>query len=105
MRERAVEVLFKHKLLIFLPVLVIVPLSVMVAARPRPQNWQAFATIWIDQYKPLYSDERLLYTPAANTAQLIRNFLGTYSFASQVIESTSLAPMLEQPASRQEALN
>jgi capsular polysaccharide biosynthesis protein len=105
MKQRAVEVLFKHKLLILLPALIIVPLSIALALRPRPAEWQAFSTVWVDQYKPLYQDERLGWTPANNQAQLLNNFIHTRTFAVQVLSNTSLAPMLEDPATEADAVH
>jgi uncharacterized protein involved in exopolysaccharide biosynthesis len=105
MRERVFEVLFRHKLLIILPVFVILPITIMLAARPRPQSWQAFATIWVDQYTPLYEDWRLGDSPAFSTSRLLNNFIGTYSFASKVIGDTSLAPLLDDPASEEYAMD
>jgi capsular polysaccharide biosynthesis protein len=98
MKQRAVETLFKRKLLILLPLLIIVPLSVMFALRPRPQQWQAFAVIWVDQYRPLYQDERLGYTPAANQSQLLNDFLHTRGFALTVLQQTRLADDLTDSA-------
>src|SRR6266540_6748066 len=98
MKQRATEVLFSHKLLLLLPLLVIVPLTILIALRPKAQHWQAFATIWVDQYKPLYQDDRLGYTPATNQARLLDNFIHTRAFAVGVLQHTQLASMLSNPA-------
>jgi uncharacterized protein involved in exopolysaccharide biosynthesis len=104
MKQRATEVLFKHKLLIILPVIVIVSLTIVAALRPKPQRWQSFAVVWIDQYQPLYRDERLGYTPAANQSGLFNDFVFTRDFARSVIEQTDLAPLLADPSTREVVL-
>lgn len=92
MKLRAAEILFKNKVIILLPLLIIVPLTTMVALRPRPVKWQSFGVIWVDQYRPLYTDERLGYTPAANQAQLLNDLLRTRSFSLEVLNATPVAP-------------
>jgi hypothetical protein len=106
MRERVFEALFRHKLLIVLPVFIILPITIMLATRPRPQSWQTFATIWVDEYQPLYEDARLGNAPAFSTAQLLQNFLGTYSFSSKVISDTpGLADLFADPATEAQAMD
>ena len=97
MKQRAVEVLFKHKLLILLPLVVILPLTVMTATRPQAKQWQAFATVWVDEYKSFYEDERLGVTPAMNQAELLNSFIRTRSFAHTVLRQTQMAPLVDNP--------
>lgn len=99
MKERAVEVIFKHKVLILLPIITIMPLMIMMAAQPRQEVWQSFVVIWIDQYKPLYSDDRLGFTPAGNQAQLLNDFIRTRTFALDVLSRTQRASQLDSPRS------
>jgi capsular polysaccharide biosynthesis protein len=104
MKQRVTEVLFKHKFLLVLPFVVILPLTVAAALRPQPDRWQVFARVWVDQYQGLYRDERLGYTPGPAQAQLLNDFVGTRSFARDVLSQTQLAPLLDDPVSEELAL-
>lgn len=104
MRERAAEVLFKRKLLILLPMLVIVPITVALSARPQPEQWQSFSVIWINQFKPLYRDDQLTYAPATSQAEVLNGFIRTRAFALEVIGQTSLADLLGEPESEDQAM-
>lgn len=97
MKQRAVEILFKHKLQILLPLIIIMPLSIAITLRPKPQTWQTSAVVWVDQYRLLYQDERLGYTPGPSQAQLLNDFLRTRSFVESVVQQTQLAPLLDTP--------
>ncbi len=97
MKERAAEILYKHKLLILLPVLIILPLSLALALRPRPEQWQTFAVVWVEQPRPLYQDDRLGYTPGPNTAQLLNDLVHTRTFALDVARQTRLAAKMDSP--------
>jgi len=102
MKQRALEILFKKKFLLLLPFLIIMPLAAVVATRPQPRQWQSLTGVWVDQYKPLYADDRLGYTPAINQAALLNDFVHTRSFARSMIEKTSLAPQLADPRTADE---
>src|SRR5581483_8868170 len=97
MKRHAAEVLFRRKLWLVLPLLVIVPLSLVYALRHVPKQWLVTASVWVDQDKTLYSDERLGYTPAVNQSDLLNNFVRTRSFAQTVLSKTSVAPELNDP--------
>jgi capsular polysaccharide biosynthesis protein len=97
MKERAAEILYKHKLLILLPVLIILPLSLALALQPRSDRWQAFAVVWVEQPRPLYQDDRLGYTPGPNTAQLLNDLVHTRTFALDVARQTRLATKMDSP--------
>jgi capsular polysaccharide biosynthesis protein len=105
MKQRAAEILFKYKVLILLPLVTIVPLTMAAALRPKTPQWQSFGVVWVDQYKPLYQDERLGYTPAANQAQLLNDFLHTRTFARSVVQQTQLAPLLDSPDTEETVIN
>src|SRR5581483_11529070 len=87
MKQRAIEIIFKRKFLILLPLVIIVPLTVAIALRPKAKQWQVFSVVWVDQYKDLYQDERLGNTPGPTQAQ------------------TSLAPQLATPAGELETIS
>jgi capsular polysaccharide biosynthesis protein len=104
MKQRVVDILFRYKLVILLPLLVIVPLATMVALRPKPAKWQSFAVIWVDQYRPLYQDDRLSYTPANSQAQLLNDFVHTHGFALNVAKATTLQSQIHDPESENRAV-
>ena len=95
MKQRAAEILFRYKVLILLPMLVILPLTMILASQPKDAEWQSFGVVWVDQYRPLYQDERLGYTPAASQAALLNDFLRTRTFTLNVAQQTQLAELLD----------
>lgn len=97
MKRHVAEVLFRRKLWLLLPLLVIVPLSVAYALRRAPKQWQVTASVWVDEDKQLYSNDRLGYTPAVNQSELLNNFVRTRSFAQSVLAKTSVASQLNDP--------
>lgn len=99
MGQRAVEIIFKHKLLIVLPLLIIMPIMIAIALRPQQKQWWVYTTVWVNQNNALYTDGRLGYTPAANQAALLTDFIRTRSFAGDVLQQTQLAPLLQNPKS------
>jgi capsular polysaccharide biosynthesis protein len=105
MKQRAAECLFRHKLLILLPLVVILPITVLFAARPKPAEWQSFVVVFVDQYKPLYEDERLGYAPGPNQAQLLNGFFRTRSFARSVLSQTQLSEAIDDPQTEMEAIH
>jgi len=104
MKQHATEIIFRNKLLILLPLLVLVPLSVAFALQPKAKKYQAFVGVWVDQYRPLYQDDRLGNTPAVNQAALMNDFIHTRSFALDVLKQTDLAPSLTTPAAEDYAV-
>src|SRR5579885_2958549 len=97
MKRHAAEVLFRRKLWLVLPLLLIVPLSFVYVLRHVPKQWLVTASVWVDQDKTLYTDERLGYSPAVNQSDLLNNFIRTRSFAQTVLAKTSVAPELNDP--------
>jgi uncharacterized protein involved in exopolysaccharide biosynthesis len=97
MRQRAVEILFRHKFLLLLPFLVILPLTTAFALRPQAKQWQSVAGVWVDPPAQLFNDNRLGSTPAINQSQLLNDFIHTRSFAETVLQQTDLAPLLANP--------
>ncbi len=94
MKHRVVEILFRRKLLLLLPIPINMTLAIGAATRPQPPQYQANARAWVDQYVELSRDERLGYAPGPAQAGLLMDFVHTRSFARSVIEKTSLAPLL-----------
>ncbi len=97
MKRHAVEVLFRRKLWLVLPLLLIVPPSIAYALRQVPKQWLVTASVWVDQDKSLYTDDRLGYAPAVNQADLLNNFIRTRSFAESVLSKTPVASELSDP--------
>src|SRR5581483_3860464 len=105
MKQRAIEIIFKRKFLILLPLVIIVPLTVAIALRPKAKQWQVFSVVWVDQYKDLYQDERLGNTPGPTQAQILNSLIHTRTFANTVLAQTSLAPQLATPAGELETIS
>ena len=95
MLQRAVEILFRAKWLILLPIVVIVPITTAITFRPQAPKWRVISTIWVDPYRPLDQNDNLGVEPAMSQAQLIRDFIHTDTFSRTVLEQTSLKPMLQ----------
>lgn len=105
MKQRAAEALFRHKLLLILPLIVILPITIAAALRPQATQWQSFAVVWVDPDRAIALNDRLGYTPAINQSQLLNDFLHTRSFALAVLQQTKLAPKLTNPAEENEAVH
>lgn len=97
MKQRATEILFRNKFLILLPLVIIMPLTIVLASRPRPVTWQSFAVVSVDQARPLYEDPRLVWNPAAAQATLLNDFLRTRTFARAVLDQTDIGPLIDSP--------
>lgn len=104
MKYRAVEILFRHKLLILLPVLLVVAATTALSVRPKQTQWQAFAGVWIDPYKPLAPDLTLTASGATSQAQLLNDFIRTRTFGESVLKQTQLAPLLDNPVTKGQAV-
>lgn len=104
MKQRALEILFRHKFLLVLPLLVIVPLTTMLAVRSRTVQWQSVANVWVNQPTTVQTQDRLGDAPAPNQAALLQNFIYTTSFAKTVLQQTPLASELDGGAREQAAI-
>ena len=100
MKQRAAAILFSHKYLLLLPLIIILPLTTLLALRPRPKEWQSVAEVWVEQQQPTTAAAALGWTPAANQVGVITQLIRTTSFSRGVLQKTPLAPML---ANRQTA--
>jgi uncharacterized protein involved in exopolysaccharide biosynthesis len=89
MSQRALDVFFRHKVLILLPLaaLVLTGLVAAVMLRPSP-TYQASATVWTQQSilldSGLVGDENPYLTPAQNQAQVFNDLLNLDSFVLSV---------------------
>jgi len=96
MLERAIEIVFKHKLLIVLPLVVVVALSLAASFRPTRPQWQSSSTVWVDQDRPL-QDPSLGLTVANDQAALLEDFIHARSFSRSVLQQTGLASAVNDP--------
>jgi uncharacterized protein involved in exopolysaccharide biosynthesis len=101
---RFLETFFRHKMLILLPA-IITPLVVIPFAfalvKPYYETW---AGLWVERpaYVPSGDDFSRYITPAQNQQQRLVEFLKTRSFTEEVARKTSLGPLLESSAGRDE---
>lgn len=106
MIARFLETFFRHKLLILLPFiltpLVVVPFA-LVLVRPY---YETTAGLWVERpsYVPTTDDAswNRYVTPAQNQQQRLAELLNTRAFTEDIARRTSLAPLLETPAGRDE---
>ncbi|MBI4320704.1 MAG: hypothetical protein HY675_19610 [Chloroflexi bacterium] len=88
---RYVDAVFSHKLLILLPLIVIVPLSVLGSIF-LSKTYEVSATIWIDSSPLLsFADGARNYKQANEVeADAINEWLGTKSFVRELIQKTGI---------------
>jgi capsular polysaccharide biosynthesis protein len=104
-KQRAALILFAHKRLILLPILLIVPLAAIYSFLPKPKLWQSTAVVWVDQPQANYQQMDLGWTPAGNQQILLNALLHTKSFTQSVLAQTELAPKLADPRTTDATLN
>jgi uncharacterized protein involved in exopolysaccharide biosynthesis len=97
MLQRALEIIFRSKLVILLPMLIVLPITVALALWPQRPQWRAISTVWVDPYKPLALDDRLGLTPALNQSALLQDFLHTHSFVKTVLDQSPLKAQIDDP--------
>lgn len=102
-RQRAITIIFAHKLLILLPLVIVFPISCALGFWPRAKQWQSIGTVWVDQATLSQSSVNLGWTPAGNQVSFLNSLMHTASFSGSVLQQTSLAPMLNDPASADRA--
>jgi uncharacterized protein involved in exopolysaccharide biosynthesis len=103
MLQRALEIIFRSKLVILLPMLIVLPITVLLALWPQRPQWRSVSTVWVDPYKPLSLDDRLGLTPALNQSALLQDFLHTHSFIKTVLEQTSLKSQIDNERTTERA--
>jgi capsular polysaccharide biosynthesis protein len=102
MLQRATEIVFKHKLVIFLPLVLVSLLSTGAALRPTKPQWKSWSTVWVDQDKPL-TDSSLGLTAANDQAALLEDFIHSRSFSRTVLQQTSMASAVNDPKTEDRA--
>jgi hypothetical protein len=102
--QRAISIIFAHKLLILLPLIIVLPITTAVGFRPKQKHWQSTAVVWVDEPQPDYGKEDLGWTPAGNQAVFLNQLMHTTSFSTEVLQQTSLAGRLKDPKSKDQAL-
>ena len=105
MKQRVIEVLFRHIVLLLLPLLVVLPATAWLTLRSRSVQWQSAATAWVNQPSTISTDNRLGDTPAPSQATLLQNFIDTHSFAHAVLAQTPLAGELDGGARENAAIS
>jgi len=96
MLQRATEIVFKNKLLILLPLVLIFSLSLAAAFRPAKPQWRASSTVWVDQDRPL-DQASFGSTAAIDQAALLEDFIHSRSFSRSVLQQTRLASAVNDP--------
>jgi len=103
---RFVETFFRHKLLILLP-MIVTPLVVMPFAflLVRPY-YETTAGVWADRpaYVPITDESSRYVTPAQYQQARLNELLQTRTFLEDVAKRTSLAPLLDSPAGREQVV-
>jgi hypothetical protein len=102
--QRAISIVFTHKLLILLPLIIVLPITTALGFRPKQKHWQSTAVVWVDEPQPDYGKDDLGWTPAGNQAVFLNQLMHTTSFSTEVLQQTSLAGELQDPKSKDEAL-
>lgn len=97
--RKVLEALFRHKLLVLLPPILIPLLVTPIALYMTPPYYESVAGVWVDH--PSYLD--IKGTPQFTSAALSQSnqmteLLHTRSFVLNVVQRTSLAPLLSTRA-------
>lgn len=93
---KSLETLFRHKLLLFLPPILIPLIVGPVALLRAPSYYETWTGIWVDRPTYItYVDEWNRYnTPAQNQSARLAELLRTRAFLIDVANQTALAPLL-----------
>ena len=96
MIERLFEALFRHKLLLLTPPLLIPLIVAPIALMTAPSYFESVAGIWVERptYLTYRSDDLSMLTPAQNQAARLNEVMKTKSFLGDVAGRTSLVSML-----------
>jgi len=100
---RILEALFRNRLLILAPV-VLVPLVAIVFTLGAAAPYESSAGIWTDRaaYLNVPSDISPYINPSQSQANRLHELLRSRAFVADVVRRTSLAPLLETPEGREE---
>lgn len=94
MATKPLIILARHKYLLLIPFIVILPLAVLLAVATRSQDYKSKSTIWVQPpiFLPDAQSQGSQYlTPAQNQANVLNEELATDSFATTVAKSLSAA--------------
>jgi hypothetical protein len=96
MIEKCLEVLFRHKLLLLLPPILIPLLVGPIALVRAPVYYETWTGIWVDRPTYLtYTDDWNRYiTPAQNQSTRLAELLRTRTFVMDIAQRTALAPLV-----------
>src|SRR5881398_2302927 len=93
--SKILETLFRHKMLLLLPPVLITAIVTPLAILTAPVSYESWTGIWVD--KPTYltssNDWNQWQRPAQNQGAALTEMLRTQSFVTDVAKRTSLAPM------------
>jgi capsular polysaccharide biosynthesis protein len=103
-KQRVIEVLFRHLFLLLLPLIVILPVTAYLTLRSRSVQWQSVSTAWVNQATAISTQDHLGNTPAPTQATLLANFIQTRTFAHAVLAQTPLASELDGGAGEAAAI-
>lgn len=101
---RVVETIFRHKLLLLLPALIIPLIVGPIALATAPVFYEAYVGVWVD--RPAYlssngSDWNGYLTPSQNQSTKLSELLRTRAFLVDVVGRTPLAPYIGNEAGEQ----
>lgn len=102
MTARILEALFRNRWLLLVPVLV-VPIVATVLTLRAPAPYESSAGIWAERalYLNVTTDFSPYITPAHSQANRLNELLRSRTFASDVVQRTSLAPLLGSTEGRE----
>jgi len=94
--ERLLETLFRHKLLILLPSVLIPLIVAPIALLSAPSYYESIAGIWVERptYLTYRSDDNTFLTPAQNQIARLNEVMKTRAFLSDVAKRTSLSSLV-----------
>ncbi|MBV9354321.1 MAG: hypothetical protein JO023_02220, partial [Chloroflexi bacterium] len=103
MIRKLLEAVFRHKLLLLLPAVLIPAIVTPIAIRLTPPVYETGVSVWVD--RPAYLDLKDTSTPWTSPVETqtsrLNDLLHTRAFLDDVAQRTSLAPLVGNPAGEQ----
>jgi capsular polysaccharide biosynthesis protein len=96
-KQRAATIIFAHKLLIILPLLIALAVTSALALLPQPQQWQSSAYAWVESPQVNWFTMDLGWSPSGDQVGFLNALIHTDDFSSKVIQQTPLAYGLQNP--------
>jgi uncharacterized protein involved in exopolysaccharide biosynthesis len=98
--RKLLEAFFRHKLLLLLPPVILPAIVTPIAIASTPVAYETVASVWIDHPAYLnYKDGAVGWVSAVQThSTRLGELLKTRAFVTDVIQRTSLAPLLSSQA-------